>query len=128
MESYLQNKVDRELQINSNILKGTVDVDLLLNYLKNLVKAPDYNETYNVLVDIREADMPDFYVRINEFIQFFCNTSNEINWNRKCAIITSNPQQVVLSKLLEYEMDKLSSYLKINVFSTKEAALYWLKE
>ena len=128
MESHIQNKVDLELQINFNILKGTVGVDNVLNYLKNLVKAPDYHETYNVLVDVCEADMPDFYERINEFIQFFCNTSNEINWKRKCAILTSNPQQVVISKLLEYEMDKRCSELKINVFSTQEAALYWLKE
>ena len=126
MKSNIENHIDPDLQINYNILKGTVVLDMLLDYLKNLVAAPGYNDTYNVLVDIREGDFPDFFERMDEFIQFFLSSPKEINWRRKCAIVTANKQHAVISFWLKDKMEKLKFDLFVEVFSTEEAAVKWL--
>ena len=126
MKGYLENYINDELKINCNMLIGTIELDMLLEYLKNLVETNEYKDQYNVLVDIREAKMPDFLARMDEFINFFKSTSGAINWNRKCAILTSKTDDVVISELLRYRMENLHFHLRVQVFSTREAAFFWL--
>lgn len=127
MKPNIDNIINHDHRINYHILKGVVELDLLLNYIKNLVPSPGYNDGYNILVDIREADMPDFFDRIDEFIQFFLNSPKEINWKRKCAIVTTNEKHAVISIWYKHKMEKLNFDLFIEVFSTEEAALDWLQ-
>ena len=105
MKGYLENHINHELKINYNILIGAVDLNMLLEYLENLVESSEYKDNYNILVDIREAEMPDFLARMDEFINFFKASSGAINWSRKCAILTSKVDNVVISELLRYRME-----------------------
>lgn len=126
MESNISNYADHSRRINFNILKGIITLEKLEEYLKNRFVSEGYHADYNILVDIREAELSDFYPKMEVFANYFINSSEATNWKRKCAIVTSTPEEVVIIEILKDKLKSRNFDLILEVFSTTEAALFWL--
>lgn len=126
MDGAVDFYINDELQTKIYILKGTIEIDFLIEKLRIALNQKKFNQTYNILVDIQEAELPDFIGRMYEFIDFCVAVSKNINMNRRCAILTAKPSDVVVAELLRMRFGKINFELKIGVYSTLEAANDWL--
>ncbi|MCU4164307.1 hypothetical protein [Carboxylicivirga caseinilyticus] len=85
---------------------------------------PNWKDYYDVLGDIRNGKITltsDDLVNIHSYLK----NHQEINAQRKSAILTNLPYQVVFGTLLKGTNNNMSM-VKPEVFSTIEAALSWL--
>jgi len=83
-----------------------------------------YNNTYNLIGDLRNSNMLfQNKKEITEFLDFIRLTGKS-NSEKKVAILTSSPNNVVTAELLRLNKDELPQILK--TFSTVESLLSWL--
>lgn len=89
------------------------------------IKDPEWRDNYDVLGDIRKGKISLTSQDI-ENLNTYYQGNKEIIAQRKSAVLTDRPSQVVFGTLLR-DYTKLKESLVIpNVFSTTEAALSWL--
>jgi hypothetical protein len=117
---------DHTHRVNINVLKGTINLETFVAHLKRNFANTNYSDQYAILVDIREAELPDFLGKMHEFIDFIQQASKETSLKRKCAIVTSTPRDVVIGEMLRLRLEEINFDLKVSIFSSREAALYWL--
>jgi hypothetical protein len=86
---------------------------------------PDYNSNYNIVSDLRRLKM-GFNDKMIELIVDFISQFPGYFIERKSAIITNSPEQVVNS--ISYIKKIQATPVNVNIFSTPEAALRWVKE
>ncbi len=126
MKPTIEYRVNHELKINQDIIKGRFTLEEILQHRWTELKKADYNDSYNMLVDIREAELIDFLQRMEEFVSFVKEVSIDKNMKRKCAFLTSKPIDVVLAEVSKLYLKNLDTGIKIETFSTEEAAIDWL--
>ena len=83
----------------------------------NFINIPNGIDT-KYFSPLSDVEKEIFYESIKDL------TAN-LNMNRKCAILTDNPQEVVISELFKLRMNQ-SSLMNIKIFSTETAALEWI--
>ena len=86
---------------------------------------PDYDPNYNIVSDLRRLKM-GFNEKMIEMIVDFISQFPDYFIERKSAIITNSPEQVVNS--VAYIQKIKSTPVDVNIFSTAEAAFKWVKE
>jgi len=99
--------------------RGNFHVDELIDFKRKVGTDRAYNPNYNVISDIREVD---FLFKINEvtkYVKFLSENQKHIG-NRKTAMITMTPNQVITSLGFDIRKDKMPILFK--VFSTLETA------
>lgn len=128
MKTFLNYSIDHELKINYNVIKGEVNLETVIQHEQNRLSSSEFNEKYNTLVDIRGAKLLNFMEDIGKFVGFFDNKKDLINLNRKCALVTNTPSELVHATLFSLGMEKKDVKMKFKVFSTIEAAKNWLAE
>lgn len=126
MSTNYEYRVDPFLKINYEKIIGEVSILDIIKLKKEIVYSDDYQENYNLIVDIREATFTDFIQNIPQFTEFIIEISKFRNMNRKCAFLTTKPVDVVNSELVKLNLDKLNIGIKMEIFSTENAALEWL--
>lgn len=128
MKTNFEYKIDHELKINFDIIKGEVDLNMLIEHEKIRIKSDKFNQNYNSLIDIRGAKFVNFLDDIDEFCDFLDAYTQQLklNMERKIALITSNPLEVVNSTIFALGFGKKDSNLEIESFSTEKAAIQWL--
>lgn len=117
---------DDDQKINYSILKGTIKIDVYKRLLKKVFTDRNYKDNYHILIDIREAEFPDLLENKDDFSKFLIESAKFLSWKRKCAIITSNPKNVVIAEILKYDLQKQNVRFLVEVFSTYEATSFWL--
>ena len=76
---------------------------------------------------MRKAN-PDFHKNnIQDTIKYFTGDLEKHFSFKKCAIVTSAPQHVAVSKIFELKTSDLM-HGRLKIFSTYEAALSWIVE
>ncbi len=86
---------------------------------------PDFDPDFNVITDMRLLKLELNVIVIDKIINFIDNNSNTMK-DRKSAILTNKPNQVVNSFIFRSRAKNLP--LNIKVFSTQEGALNWISE
>ena len=86
---------------------------------------PDFDADFNVITDMRLLNLELNVIIIDKIINFIDNNSNTMK-DRKSAILTNKPNQVVNSFIFRSRAKNLP--LNIKVFSTMEGALNWISE
>jgi hypothetical protein len=127
MESILKYRFDHENKLIIESYRGTVGLMHFIEYEKEKTNNPEYNDSYSLFIDIREAIFQFSYEEKKIFYKTIMDIASKMNMNRKCAFLTTNPLEVASSVLFKLRAMRLTS-LKVEVFSTEEAALNWLKE
>lgn len=114
---------DKELVVE--VLKGPVKLHEYINLKKQQIEDEDFNSNYNFLIDIRAVEFVfsrETEKRMKEYLAF-AKPIDALSKEKKTAIITSTPDQVVYS-MINQSLD--SRQITYNIFSTKDAALEWL--
>ena len=125
MDKILEYRFDHEQKIIYEILKGDITLNELLQLERNKFNDPEHNASYSVILDIREANFRFSNVEKEIFYESIKDYTANLNMNRKCAILTNNPQEVVISELFKLRMSQ-SSPMNIKIFSTETAAMEWI--
>ncbi len=123
--NYIRN-VDHDKKINYEKFIGELSILDIIESRKAIVYSDDYQDSHHILLDIREAVITDFIQNISIFFDFVDEFSKIRNINRKCAVLTIKPVDVVDSELVKMNLSRVKPELKIEIFSTESAALNWL--
>ena len=94
-------------------------------YQKKILTDSDYNDSYSIFSDIRGAIFKLSDIEIKTIYKLLKKATSKNSIYQKCAFITTNPNDVVNSELINISMKKFSP-INIQIFSTKEAACQWL--
>ncbi len=86
-------------------------------------KDSDFNPDFNVITDLRSLTQIFIEDTIYKIVEFMSIHSDKIR-DRKSAVIADNPQSVASAYFFKEKCRKLP--VKIQVFSTIDAALEWL--
>ena len=87
MEAVCQYKIDHDLRINYDFIRGEVDLVQIINHERKRICFNKFNQNYNSLVDIRGAIFVDFLNDIQKCCSFLNDFIKEIDMKRKCAIV-----------------------------------------
>ncbi len=113
---------DKNLIINSCI--GDISFDDIIKFQMLQSKDKNWNRNFNVLTDLRHANMNIKDINIPTLSKFPLDLINK-NLRRKSANLTNNPNHLVFHSLLEiFKAEDVAVDLK--AFSTLDAALLWL--
>ena len=81
---------------------------------------------YNLLMDCRDADI-DFRAGYFYKLWFFLEANKDMLQGKMEVILTNKPLACAYSILYKDECDKRNYGFKVRLFSTEEAALWWLE-
>ncbi len=102
---------------------GEISIDELIFLNKCSFKAPGYDASFDVIVDLRDcypkANIDDLRYYIN-----FINENKSFYKKRKGVYLTSKPEEVVATTLFS-KMHKDVPF-EIEIFSTVSAMTFWL--
>ena len=107
-------------------MKGEITISELVERQKQKISHPLHNANFNILVDLRGVSITDFNKNYHTFPSFFSHSNKSLNTTRKCAVITSTPNEVVIAELLTYLSQKVADKINFVIFSSEEAAVKWL--
>jgi hypothetical protein len=128
-ENNQKNMITTEYKKEEGILEviydGKITIDDLLDYGKKIRTNETFPRNLKILTDATRAnytlskeDISHLIERLERDIQ---------NYNTvKSAFIHKSPRETALSMILEHE-ERISKYSH-KIFSTREAAISWLKE
>jgi len=122
MESIHKYKIIQNMNLIIEYHAGKLCYDEIIKFKTIQSKDDNYNANYNFLVDIREAEIMLSEDQIINIFKFVIDNKIMIG-NRKVAQLTSTPNQVVTTILLEKHN---IIPIQTNVFSTMEAAIRFL--
>ena len=112
-----------ELKLIIEYFAGPIDADCVLAEKQRMINDPQFDQSYNILDDFRDAIMDyssEGTIKIIEWI------AKNHNYPRRAAHLTNSPDQVVATTLFDHlKTPKLLIDLKI--FSTIEEAIKWVR-
>jgi len=118
-----QYKILPELKIMIEYFSVEMSLDDLISHRKIMIHDIEYNPTYNIITDFRDAYLNGNEDDILSFIEFAKNYPN-LAAKRRAAILTETPNQTVISSIYKLKLQDLPFIVKI--FSTVSAALNWV--
>ncbi len=126
MNLILNHKANHNHRINYNIIKGDFKFEDLVKKLDDVLFNPEYNDSYNICIDITEINFIDSRKNISILVDYFKANKGFFNLNRKCSFITTKPSDVVIATLMIEKLKKPDIKMEFRIFSTQEAATLWM--
>jgi hypothetical protein len=113
-----------EVRLILECCKGQASVEEAIAMKNEEIMDSRYNPVYNIIVDFRdfEASMDS---KTSEAIMNFFGFLRDLNLKNNVAFLTSEPHQVVISRILKDLSNDISAF-RIEIFSTVEAAIRYL--
>jgi len=123
MTSSYRYKIIPEQKVFLQYFKGIVNLDVAVAAMTQVLKDKDFNATYNSVVDFRDAVLEFEDEEIEKFIGFL-KKQNAIDANRRAALLTNTPNQVLFLSIFELLTENMIVSYKI--FSTRETSVKWV--
>lgn len=117
----IHKKILPEYKLTIMCFVGIVTPEDALRFLEGLNKEPEYDKSYNSIIDFRDALLTYDAEGLRKTLQFILEKNAG---NRRTAYITSEPRHVIppsMMKSNEFQMP-----MDVKIFSTVESALDWL--
>lgn len=102
---------------------GVGKIEDAIHFRKIQATDPDFSPEFNVIADLRDLAMDVQVNELKKLVEFYKQTPSIIG-NRRNALITENPSQVVLATMLKQM--KAGSPQSIKVVSTVGSAVNWV--
>lgn len=115
---------DAPSKIAFTTLTGEINSKVLRSELSQIWSSVDYNPTYSVLVDLREATITMDSTDIPLILEIFSENPGQKK-TKKFALLTATPQQVAMSTMFGQNIKSKYPFI-VEIFSTYEAAMNWL--
>lgn len=116
-------KILAEKQLVVLCFDGDITPEIVMSFIRDLVKNPDYNPEYKSIVDLRNCNLVYSMEGMKRTLEYMA-TANGFVAKRKTAYITSSSGHVVPPMLMNTGAYKFP--MDIKVLSTVETALSWL--
>jgi len=123
MKNSAQYIIHPELKVMVEYFSGLVDLNIMIEHRKALIKENLYDPSFNSITDFRDAN---FNAKRDDVINYakFTKATPGMIGKRKAAILANTPQQNVITKL--YTLNTQELPFIIEIFYTMEAALNWI--
>jgi len=126
VEKNLTFRVDPERKIVYETISGFIRLKDLIEFKKKEADSSDFNPVFSIITDIQQVNFNISKNDIRNTVRFFkYEYQNYLSFNRS-ALVTSQPMQVVVSKLFELALNK-DVRCRFKIFSSYEAALAWIE-
>jgi hypothetical protein len=112
-----------ELKTTVEYFSGPIHLNELIQHRNILADDMDFNPVDCLIADFRDAQLDFTKQDILAFIDFMRATKKLLG-DRRVAILTDTPNQVVASEL--YIMNLGNLPMKVDFFSTLDAAIKWV--
>ena len=124
MSSLVSNyKIIRECNLIVEYHTGILDADSFINFKQSISFDPLFLPGLNYFVHLKKVTFSTNLEDINKYINFLKINSKAFG-DRRVAIITDTPNQVVYSML--FKNLQQNNAQSVEIFSTDESALEWL--
>lgn len=125
MKLFPDYKIVTQLKIIIEYYEGELNLEPLIEFKKRQAADKNYSPHYDIIADLRKCDLKINPDEVDSYMEFLVK-NRMIVGNRKNAIITQEPYQVVFSELLKRSYSRLSK--TIEIFSSVSAALNWINK
>jgi signal transduction histidine kinase len=120
----IQLTYDHQRRIGFCVFNGEFTTSVLESELQKIWTDPEYKAEYSVFIDLQKAWFNSESVEFPEIIKIFKSMPGQ-ETNRRFALLTTTPQQVVYSTMFSQHA-RTEFKFTVEVFSTYDAALNWL--
>jgi len=122
MESNYEYKILPDLRVIVSCYSGIISENEIMSLKESIKSDKAFNLDYSILDDFTNAN---FNMSKESFHRILKWLMDNFAWDRKSAVLTSTPDQVVnFIRFDSLNKDQLPNRIKI--FSTLPAALYWI--
>lgn len=121
-----KHKIFAKCNLVVEVNKGPLVLENYINLKLRIIKDPQFKPSMNYLICLKDADFSKVKFEDLEKLVIFKKNKAKILGERKVALVTSSPSQVVSSILYKETLNDFKS--TVEVFSTAEKALGWLLE
>lgn len=123
MNSFGVYKIIAEKKLVVQFYKGNIVKDNIIHLQKLICNELNYNPTFDVVADFREAELLSNTNDVVDFVDFMKNHAKN-QGKRKSAYLTSKPNHVALTTLFLMQIENMP--IQPNIFSTSIALVNWL--
>jgi hypothetical protein len=116
-------KIFQDLNLVVELHIGILDIPNYIAFKEKLEKNPEFKPNMNFLLDYKSVDFETSTSDLNKFADYI-KSKSKILGNRKIAVITNTPNQVVSTTIYKSIIE--GSNHPYEIFSTNENALNWL--
>jgi hypothetical protein len=124
MSHRINYKIIPELQVAVEYYEGQLSLNDIIEFELREMENSEYSPKLNFIADFRNAELIASEGDVKKFIDFLKKTKGIVD-QRKVALVTETPNQVVLTTL--YALYTSDMPVKNKVFSTLDAAMKWLE-
>lgn len=122
MESKYDYKILPDLSLIVSCYAGKISENEIMSLKESIKSDKDFHMEYNILDDFSDAD---FNISKESFHRILQWLKDNFAWDRKSAVLTSTPDQVVnIMRFDSLNNNQLPNRIKI--FSTLPGALIWI--
>jgi hypothetical protein len=119
--------IDPKAGIRENKVKGQIDIEKLIEFLKELYEKPEFDTNMNVIWDLGEADFSAVASSDVRTVMELVGKKWGVEGKSKAALVVSKEVDFGLTRMYEILMSGATSS-KVMVFKNMEKAREWLAE
>lgn len=116
-------KILKEYNLIVEYHTGVLDADSFIDFKKKIALDPLFSPNLHFLVDLKKVTFSTNLEDIDKYVKFL-ETNYHLFGNRRVALITNTPNQVVSTTM--FKMMQQNKSQLVEIFSTNESALEWL--
>ncbi|MDP3358981.1 MAG: hypothetical protein Q8S41_06480 [Lutibacter sp.] len=116
-------KILKEYNLIVEYHTGILDADSFIDFKKKIALDPLFAPNLHFFVHLKKVTFSTNLQDINTYANFLADNYN-IYGNRRVALITNTPNQVVFTTI--FKMMQQNKSQSVEIFSTNENALEWL--
>ena len=121
----ISTKINAEKKLRIHVVEGSININELAKFLKNLYNSDEISPSLNVFWDLRKADFSKVSSsQIRNFTEFIGKNWG-IGGKNKAALIVSKDLDYGLSRMYQMLMDNVSQS-KISIFKDMDEAEKWI--
>ncbi len=122
----ISTEINKEKNIRQHTIKGRIDVSKLIDFLKGIHTAPDFDLEMKVLCDLREADFAS--VASSDFKLISDNVGSK--WGKdgknKAALVATRDLDYGLSRMYQIMLGGVTPS-SVTVFKDMDKAKAWIE-
>ena len=116
-------KILKEHNLIVEYHSGILDADSFIEFKKSITLDPLFLPSLNYFVHLKKVTFSTNLEDIDKYVRFL-DANSKVYGNRRVALITNTPNQVVSTTM--FKMMQQNKSQSVEVFSTNENALEWL--
>lgn len=116
-------KILKEHNLIVEYHSGILDADSFIAFKKSITTDPLFLPSLHYFVHLKNVTFSANLEDIDKYVDFL-EDNNKVFGNRRVALITNTPNQVVSTTMFKMIQENKSQ--SIEIFSTNESALEWL--